>query len=66
MSTVVLALDLVIALLNNAGKVSAIINQRKAAGQKTITVDDLAALIADDDAARAALVADIERAERGD
>jgi hypothetical protein len=63
MSAVVLALDLILALLQNAGKVSAIIAQRKAAGQSTISVDDLVKLVADDDAARAALVDAIAKAK---
>lgn len=63
MSTVVLALDFVLALLNNSGKVSAAIAARKAAGQSTISVEDLLQFVANDDAARAALVDAIAKAK---
>lgn len=56
------ALSLLIALLNQAGAISALIAQLRAEGRDTLTADEWAAILDRDDAARAAQLAALERA----
>lgn len=56
------AIELLLALINGAGRVSAAIRQAQAEG-RDITKEELEVAFAEDDAARDSLVAAIQRAE---
>lgn len=53
------AIDLLLALMLNAQKISVLIAQARAEGREDLTAAELATLRAEDDAARAKLVAAI-------
>lgn len=59
--TVELALQLLLALANQAGNIAAAIQDAKAKGQTTLTADQWDAIIESDNAARAALADAIKR-----
>ena len=57
------AVDLLLALLQNATKISEIIQTAQAAGQTTLTPEQWASITGDDDSAEAALTAAIAAAK---
>ncbi len=61
---VTLAIQLVLALVNQAGAISAVI-QKAQAENRDLTPEELDSLVASDDTARAALVAAINAAKTG-
>lgn len=65
MGTVSAALDLLLALLEQAGKISALIQTAQAAGQTDLPPDAWAGIIGADDSAEAALLAAIAEAKGG-
>lgn len=54
--TITLALELLTALLNQAGTISQLIAEAHAAGATTLTADQWNKIMASDEAARAALI----------
>lgn len=60
--TVDLAITLLIALANNAGKISQLISKAQAEGRTELTQEEWEAIVADDDAARIRQEAALERA----
>lgn len=57
------ALSLLIALLNQAGAISALVAQLRAEGRDTLTADEWRLILDRDDAARAAQLAALARAQ---
>lgn len=57
------ALTLLIALLNNAAGISALIAKAKSEGRDTLSAEEWGTIIGSDDAARASLVLAIAKAE---
>lgn len=63
MGTVTAAVDLLVALLSNAQKISQLIQAAQAAGQSTLTADQWAQITGADDSAEADLAAAIAAAK---
>jgi hypothetical protein len=61
-TAVTAAVDLLVALLSNASKISQIIQAAQAAGQTTLTPEQWQSIVGDDDSAEAALAAAIAAA----
>lgn len=59
------AIDLLLALMQNAARISSLITQARLEGREELTPDELQSIILDNDGARALLVDAIARA-RGD
>lgn len=57
------AVDLLVALLNNAAQISQLIQQAQAAGQTNLTPEQWATIVGADDSAEAAVVAAIAAAK---
>jgi len=64
-AAVSVAVDLLVALLNNAAQISQLIQLAQSAGQTTLTADQWATVIGTDDSAEAALTAAIDAARSG-
>ena len=63
MPTVAVALDLLTALLANAQKISALIQQAQLSGSDTLPADAWQAIVSSDDQAEASLAAAIAKAQ---
>lgn len=61
-TAVSVAVDLLVALLNNASQIGQLIQQAQAAGQTTLTPEQWAQITGNDDSAEAALTAAIAKA----
>lgn len=61
--TVDLAISLLIALANNAGKISAAVSKAQAEGRTELTEEEWTGIVADDDAARIRQEAALVRAK---
>lgn len=61
-TAVSVAVDLLVALLNNASQIGQLIQQAQANGQTTLTADQWAQITGNDDSAEAALTAAIAKA----
>lgn len=61
-TAVSVAVDLLVALLNNAAQISQLIQSAQSAGQTTLTTDQWATVIGADNSAEAALSAAIDAA----
>ncbi len=62
-TAVSVAVDLLVALLNNATQISQLIQQAQANGQTTLTSDQWSQITGNDDSAEAALTAAIAKAK---
>lgn len=54
------AIELLLALIDRAGAISALITKAKAEGRDDLTIEEWASILAADDAARASLEANIK------